>query len=394
MRGSKENLRDAIQQIRLRIPTLLLFSFCLNLPILSAPIYMMQIYDRVLGSGRIETLIGLTLIAGVAALAMGALDIVRSQHLNRIARWFEEKLAPDVVAAGFRDAFESRGFGTQALRDLATVRSFLTGNGLHALLDSPWVPVFLVLIWMMHPLLGIVGLISAIVLFAIALLNEHISRKPLQEADRASVINMQKVNSAVRGAEAVEAMGMLPGFLGKWIERNNTILGLQLAAADRSATMVRISKFVRMLVQIVVLGVGAYLVLKSELSAGGKIAVSIVLGRALAPVEQSITAWRGLVAAHTGWDRLREALERKQDTRDSLPLPVPTGRISCEQVIYRHPGRGEPILNDVTFKIEPGEALGIIGPSAAGKSTLCRLLVGTARPVRGRAASTRCRATR
>jgi len=376
-------LRDAVRQIKARVPLLFVFSLFINLLVLSVPIYMMQIFDRALSSGRIETLVLLTLVAAVAALAFGLLDTARTRLMARISGWLERKLAPELIGATFKDALDQRRSGAQSLRDIATVRSFVGSSGFITLLDAPWVPVFLVVIWIMHPLLGLVGIGGAILLFTAAVLNEYVSRKPLGEAERITLSNQQQISAAVYGAEAIEAMGMRPSILARWIGRNEEAASLQSQASDGSALLVGLTKFVRMLVQILILGIGGYLVLRADLTAGGMIAASILLGRALAPVEQSISIWRNLVTARGAWARVLETLNRHPNRDEKIHLPVPAGRLACERVALRRAGREEPILQDISFAIAEGEMLGIIGPSASGKSSLCKLLVGVWQPTRG-----------
>ncbi len=378
-------LNTAIREIRKALPLLAVVSFFINMLLMVSPLYMMQTFDRVLGSGRVETLIFLTLIAGIAVLVMGLLFMVRAKILARVSRWLERKLSPELIKASMRSALYGLPSSAQSLQDLNTLKTFLSGNGVNALFDAPWVPIFLLVIWMLNPLLGMLALAAAVILFIIALLNELVSRKQLKEASRYSISSMQKANSAIRNADVFHAMGMLPGFLTKWVQRNDKGLDLYLKASDLNAGFLGISKFVRMFVQMLILGVGAYLVLQSELTSGGMIAGSILLGRALAPIDQAIGAWKGMVAARDAYDRLKLILERVPEVEEHMPLPAPKGQLSCEQIIFVPQGRLEPVLNGVHFALEAGDALGIIGPSAAGKSTLCKILIGTWQPTRGRA---------
>lgn len=376
-------LTDAIREVRSGLPLLAVFSFFINILVLTSPIYMMQTYDRVLASGHVETLVVMTVIAGIAVLVLGVLEMVRGRLLGRIGRWLEQRLAPELIASSMRSALYGLTPNAQALRDLAVVKGFFSGTGINSVFDSPWTPIFLIVIWLMHPLLGVVALASALVLLAIAVLNEYVSRRPVKEGQRLSIANAQKADSALRNADVFHAMGMLPGFLSTWMQRNGAALDLQLTASDRNAALVGFSKFFRIFVQILILGAGAYLVLANELTPGGMIAASILLGRALAPVEQGIGSWKAFLAARDAWDRLRRLLESLPPPPETMPLPPPKGQIACEQLTFVQRGRDQPILAGITFALEPGEALGIIGPSAAGKSTLCKLLVGTWQPARG-----------
>ena len=383
--GPQSPLEQALRGLRPGFATLVVFSCGINLLLLASPLYMWQIYDRVLASGRVETLIFLTLITAAALLGLGALDAVRGHILGRMGCWLDRSLTPDLITASLRRTLRGEPAGGQALRDLATMRGVLAGPGATALLDAPWAPAFILIIALMHPLLGLVAAGSALALLAIAVANEAAARGPLRAAAKGSIRAMQRVEAAIRNADVVQALGMREAFIRRWSALNEETLALQLKAADRNALLVGLSKFLRMLVQILILGVGAWLVLRHDLTSGGMIAASILLGRALAPVEQSIAAWKNLVAARDARDRLSALFERLPPEPAGMRLPAPLGRLSCEQVVYAPPGQAEPILRGVSFAVEPGTGLGIVGPSAAGKSTLCKILVGTWQPTRGSA---------
>ncbi|TVR81028.1 MAG: type I secretion system permease/ATPase [Rhodospirillales bacterium] len=375
---------DALKaESRVGLAWLLLFSFCINLLVLTSPIYMMQTYDRVLASGHHETLLFMTLIAGVAVLVMGLLEMVRSRILGRVGGWLEQRLAPELISAGMRGALRGLAPNAQSLRDLASVRGFIGGSGVNAALDSPWTPIFITVIWLMHPLLGIIALGAALILLLAALIGEAVARRPVQAAQKLAISNVHKADSALRNAEVFHAMGMLPGFLRTWVGQNDNAIGLQRQAGDRHAALTGFSKFFRLFVQILILGAGAYLVLQQELTPGGMIAASILLGRALAPVDQAIGAWKAFIAARDAWGRLNRLLTALPSLPATLPLPAPTGALACEQLVFQQPGADRPVLAGISFALAPGEVLGVLGPSAAGKSTLCRLLLGTWQPTRG-----------
>ena len=383
--GAASPLDQALCGLRPGLATLVLFSCGINLLVLASPLYMWQIYDRVLASGRVETLVFLTLITAAALFGLGALDTVRGHVLGRMGRWLDRRLAPDLIAASLRRTLQGEPAGGQALRDLATVRNVLAGPGVSALLDAPWAPAFIVMIALMHPLLGLVALGAALALLAVAIANEAGSRGPLRAAAKCSIRAMQRVEAAIRNADVVQAMGMRSDFIRRWSALNEEAIALQLKAGDRNAILLGFSKFLRMLVQILILGVGAWLVPRRDLTSGGMIAASILLGRALAPVEQSIGAWKGLVAARDARDRLSALFARLPPEPLGMRLPAPLGRLCCEQVVYAPPGQARPVLRGVSFALEPGAGLGIVGSSAAGKSSLCKILVGTWRPTRGSA---------
>lgn len=378
-------LKDVVKQARRALLVVGGFSLFINILVLTSPIYMMQTYDRVLSSGRVETLGFLTLIAGIAILVMGALEAVRGQMLARISGWMDKRLAPELIASSARSALFGAAASAQPLRDLGSVRAFLGGTGINALFDAPWAPIFLAIIYWLHPLLGWIGIVSALLLLSIAVLNELWSRQPLKDAGALALSNTQMAESAIRNAGVFHAMGMLEGFLFGWTRRNESALSSQLVAADRSATIIGFSKFFRVFVQVLILGAGAYLVLQHQLTSGGMIAASIILGRALSPVDQAIGAWKSMISARDSFERIKRLLERFPAPHTPMPLPAPNGLLSCEGVVYFVRGREKPILNQVSFSLRPGEVLGIIGPSAAGKSTLCKILVGIWAPSRGNA---------
>lgn len=384
-RAASNAIDDAFRHCRSALPPLVLFSFLVNLLVLTSPLYMMQIFDRVLSSGRTETLLFLTLIAAVAVLVMGMIYMARNQLLVRVSRWLGCTLAPEIIASSTRSALHERASSAQSLRDLSTVRGFVTSPGLNAVFDAPWVPLFVAVIWMLHPWLGMVALSCAVVIFGFAVLNETVSRKLLRESNKLALSGHQKADAAVRNADVFHAMGMLPNFLAGWARQQEASLALQTRAGDRGAMLLGLSRFLRVFAQIAILGVGAYLVLEAQLTSGGMIAASILLGRAMAPVEQAMGAWKGLIGARDALGRLRQLAQRVPNPTPAMSLPAPEGRLACEHVVWVPRGREEAVLDHVNFALEPGEALGIIGPSAAGKTSLCRILVGTCRPTRGHA---------
>ena len=364
---------------------LLLFSLGINLLILASPIYMMQVFDRVLSSGRLETLIYLTVIAGIAVFVMGIVETARGRFLIRVGHWLDHRLSGHVIASALTARLAGHAGSAQPLRDLATLRSTMASPSVNAVIDTPWVPAFIVIIWLMHPLLGLIALGAAIVLFAVALVNEWVSRNALRRAGQFSIAATQSVESALRNAEVVQALGMLPALLGRYRDTNAKALTAQRQAGDRGAAMVGLSKSLRLFVQIVILGSGAWLVLQGQLTSGGMIAASILLGRALAPVEQSIGAWRQLVGARDAWQRLTRLLAEVPPQAKGMSLPVPQGELACQQMTFVPAGNENPILRDITFDLAAGEVLGIIGPTAAGKSSLCKVVTGAWKPTRGHA---------
>ncbi|MGZ0189451.1 MAG: type I secretion system permease/ATPase [Alphaproteobacteria bacterium] len=363
-----------------------LFSLAINLLMLTVPIYMMQMYDRVISSGNVNTLLLLTLIAGGGILAMSLLEMVRSRIMVRLGSWVDHTLSGPVLSGAMNDSLQAGGLnGASGLRELNTLRGFLTGAGVFPLLDAPWVPIFVAIIFMIHPTLGILAIVGAIVIFLFALANDFRTRAPLKQANGAAAKALYRADAMVRNADVAAAMGMEPHLVRRWRAANEEGLELQALASDRAGTISSMAKFVRLGLQIGMLGVGAYYVIQGELTGGGMIAGSIILSRAMAPIEQSINAWRGTVAAKSAYDNIKALLGRTPASGEAMSLPRPSGQMSIEGVAFVPPGTQEPVLRGVSFEVEAGECVGLIGSSASGKTTLSRILVGSWRPTAGHA---------
>jgi ATP-binding cassette subfamily C protein/ATP-binding cassette subfamily C exporter for protease/lipase/ATP-binding cassette subfamily C protein EexD len=376
-------LEDALREARRGLLVVAALSLFLNLLVLVSPLYMFQVFDRVLPSGHVETLVGLTVLAGFALLVFGLLEVIRHQTLARIGTWLDRRLAEPVLAASLGEALAGRAIGAQPLRDLARLRAFISSESVLPILDAPWTVVFIAVIWLMHPWLGVLALLGALLLFALAFGSEILMRAPLGAANERWLAAQRRGETALRNAEVVHAMGMLPALLRRWQADNDHALDQQAQASDRGAAIVGMAKFSRLFLQVGILGLGAWLVLRGELTGGGMIAASILLGRALAPVEQAIGAWKGLVAARAGHDRLAALLRRHGAAAPALRLPAPEGRVSVERVVFTPPNGDRPILKQVEFELAAGDVLAVIGPSGSGKSTLCRLIAGIWAPASG-----------
>ncbi|MGY4427433.1 PrtD family type I secretion system ABC transporter [Bradyrhizobium sp. JR6.1] len=275
------------------------------------------------------------------------------------------------------------GARSQLLRDFDTFRQFITGSGIHAVFDLPWAPIYIAVIFALHPFLGAFALGSSIILVLMAFLSEWIVKPPLSESGEAANRNYSFTEMSLRNTEVVRAMGMTAGLLNRWSRDRDRMLERQVAASDRAATMQSMIRFLRLSMQSLILGLGAYLVIERLTTVGAMFAASILLGRALQPVEQIVGSWRSLVSARGAFLRVRELLAANPPHQSGLTLPRPEGRLSVETLSYAAPGTSKPILRGVTFQIESGEVLGIIGPSGAGKSTLARQIVGVQAPSAG-----------
>ena len=379
-------LESAMRTARWPIAIAGIFSGVISILMLVSPLYMMQIYDRVLSSGSKETLLWLTVLVALAFVAMGLLEAARSRILGRIGFWIERSVAEAVIEAIMQRRLSGGAPGAEPLRDLTSIRAFFGGGGLNALFDLPFTPLFLVALFALHPWLGVVGVCAAIVLFTIAVVNERLTRAPQKTAERYAVAAHAYVEATARNAEAVRAMGLGPGVNARWRQASDRSLGASRGLNDIASAIAALAKSLRLFVQSMTLGVGAYLAIEGEVTAGAIIAGSILLGRALAPIDQSIAVWKGVLSMRDASRRLNALLRAVPAKAQTQPLPPPKGHLSLEEVVVFPAGAGpedRPILNRISFEVNPGEILGLVGPSGAGKSTLCQIMVGALRPTRG-----------
>jgi ATP-binding cassette subfamily C protein len=375
-----------MKEARRAIRPLIWFSAGINVLMLTGAIYMLQVYHRVLGSHSTETLLMLSLMAAGALATMAGLEVVRGRLLATVGTWMNARLAPVLLTATVEYAAAVPGqVNARPLRDLDQVRNFFTSPSIFPILDAPWAPLFFAAIFLMHPWLGWVALCGGIVLFALALLNEYITRKPLAEAAGARVRAYGLAEAAIRNAEVVQAMGMLKPLLEGWKVQQDEANGGQALAAHRGGVISAFARCLRLALQMAILGLGAYLVLKNEASPGIMIAASILMGRALAPVEQAIATWKATVGARAAYKRLVAVAGQYPEVKPVLPLPRPKGKFEAENIVLARQGGGEQILKGVNFQLKPGEVMALIGPSAAGKTSLARILAGAWRPSAGRA---------
>ena len=360
-----------------------LFSVAINLLLLAPTLYMLQVFDRVLASRSEETLVVLTVAAAVALVAMSLLDMLRSRLLVAAGASLDRRLGPRVLEGLLANAARAGGSEyVHGLRDVAVVRSVLAGQGVLALYDTPWLLIFLGIIFLFHPLLGAVAVAGALVMALLAILNERATREPLEQAQAEARRAGRLIDANLRNAEVTSALGMLGGVTRRWMALNDAALGAQMRATNLGSSFTAATRFTRQLLQVAMLGIGAWLVVEQHVTSGIMIAGTILLGRALAPVESLIGAWRGLVEARGAWARLRKLLAEGAPGK-ATELPVPKGTLKIERVAFGIKGVERPILRGLTLELAAGESLGIVGPSASGKSTLARLIVGVWRPTSG-----------
>ena len=376
-REIKSDLQKALGLCRQSFATAGFFSLFINFLMLVPALYMLQLYDRVLTSGSESTLIMLTLIMILLLVTMGLLEWVRGQILIRVGARLELLLNKRLFSLTFKQALYTGGkSGTQPLDDLTGLRTFLTTNGLFAFFDAPWLPIYIAVMFMFHEWFGWMAVGTAIILASLALITEKLTSKTMVEASSLSASGKGLLNRNLRNAEVVESMGMLDGIQSGWLNGSNKVLELQAKASATYGTVTSISKTIRVLAQSSVLGVGAYLVLLQEISPGLMIAGSILLGRALAPIDLMIGTWKGFIAARGMYSRLNKVLLGLPEEKEMMSLPVPVGTIDINNIMVAAPGGKKPIISNFSFSLEAGDSLGIIGPSGAGKSVLARAILG------------------
>src|SRR3954447_18838711 len=358
-------------------------SLLLNLALLMPSIYMMQVFDRVFSSRSLETL---AMLSAIAFLALGlgyCMDIVRSRALSWSGRALDRRLSPEALGGVLREAAGVAGrANTDVLRDIAQLRAFLSSTGVHALFDAPWLPIYLLVISLMHPLLGLAAALGACVLAVLAILNERLMRGRAERSLRYSRDTTRHAEALTRNAEVIVGMGMTRAAVESWQIRHDQLLDAQAQLSAGSSRLSAVARITRQGLQIVMLAVGAWLVGDAHASPGIMVAATILLGRALQPVEQLIGGWKVLVDARAAWKRLNER-PAMQTAHAGLELPAPNGGLEVERVVFTAATQRPPLIKGVAFTLQAGESLGLIGPSASGKTTLIRLILGIWKPQSG-----------
>ncbi|MDP1527329.1 MAG: type I secretion system permease/ATPase [Rhodocyclaceae bacterium] len=356
---------------------LLFFSLVINLLMLTPSIFMMQIYDRILTSRNLTTLVMMSLVVILAYLAMGALEWARTRIAVPVSVAFDHALGKRLLDASHRLSLEQNGGSNKQLMvDLTNVRQFITGQAVYALADVPWVPIYFIVIMMLHPVLGMVGLVAGCLLLFLTWLTESMTREPLKRANERANEATRFATLNLRNSEVIEAMGMLDSMTRRWQDRQDEHLTEQARASERAGAIGALTRFLRAAQQSIILGVGAYLYLQGELSPGAMIAASILSGRMLAPIEQLIQTWKQWGGAQDAWQRIDKVLRMPPRHYSSVALPPPKGEISLEGLVGGAPGVDPPLIRGINLKVPAGLSVAIIGASASGKSTLMRLMAG------------------
>ncbi len=352
------------------------FSCVSNILMLAGPLFMLQVYDRVMTSGSMPTLLALSLLTAAIYGVIGMLDLVRSRIIVRVGVELDQRIGERVFGAALRRSLTSQGSSLMALRELDSLRQFIAGPGPLTAFDVPWTPVYMLVIFLTHWMLGVAATLGAMLLVLIAWASEVRSRQALAEASKAQNRSLELAETGQRNAESIGAMGMLGAYRARWQQANGEALAWQVLAADRLASMTSLSKALRLLLQSLMLALGAALAIQGQISAGSIIAATIIFGRALAPVEQGVGQWRGFVKARESFAKLEELLKAHPEPVQKTSLPAPKGHLEVKAVRVMAPESRAVILANVTFTVSPGQMVAVIGPSASGKSTLARTLVG------------------
>ena len=374
----KSDLENALKLCKGAFLSAAGFSLLINFLMITPSIYMLQVYDRVVSTGNISTLVMLTLIVVALFITLAALEWVRSQILVRVSTRLETLLNQRLFQVAFKQSLYSGGqrATTQPLDDLTGLRQFLTGNGLFAFFDAPWMPIYLGLLFFFHPWYGWFSVATAFLLCLVALATERLTSKTLSEANNTSIATRAMLGKNLRNAEVIQSMGMLGNIRRRWMTGAYKVLDLQAMASSRAGLLTALSKVIRMTSQSLILGLGAYLTVEREISGGLMIAGSILMGRALAPIDLMIGTWKGFISARDQYARLNTILLQIPDDKDHMQLPDPHGLIQLENAVVVPPGAKIPVIKGISLTMEAGDIVGVIGPSGAGKSTLARAVLG------------------
>jgi len=382
---SENNLRAALKACKSSFLSVGFFSFFVNALMLVPTFYMIQVSGRVIPSSSTSTLLMLTLILTVLVVTMGSLEWVRSRIMVRISNRLDVMLSRDVYRASFKRALNSGGSDAtaQSLNDLTSLRQFFTGPGLFAFFDAPWFPIYTIVMFLFHPWFGFMTLACGAVLTVLAVVNHKVTGQELANANKENVASNVITTKTLRNAEVIESMGMLETLMNRWARRQRKIMLLQSEASDKGGIVTSTSKTFRTWSQSMMLAIGAYLVITHEINPGLLMAGSLLLGRALSPIDQMIGSWKGFVAAKVQYERLSKVMDDLNKEPERMPLPAPEGHIQVENLVVAPPGAKAAVIRNISFVVPAGSIVGIVGPSAAGKSTLVRALMGIWPPQHG-----------
>lgn len=382
---SENNLQAALRACKSSFLSVGFFSFFVNALMLVPTLFMIQVSGRVVPSGSTSTLVMLTLIMTLLVITTGSLEWVRSRIMVRVSNRLDVLLSRDVYRASFKRALNSGGSDAtaQSLNDLTSLRQFFTGSGLFAFFDAPWFPIYTIVMFLFHPWFGWITLGCGLVLTLLAVVNHKVTGAALASANKENVASNVVTTKTLRNAEVIESMGMLETLMSRWAKRQRRIMLLQSNASDKGGAVSSASKTFRIWSQSIMLATGAYLVITHQINPGLLMAGSLLLGRALSPIDQMINNWKGFVSAKVQYDRLSKVMDDLKNEPERMPLPAPEGHIQVENLVVAPPGAKAPVIRNISFVAPAGSIVGIVGPSAAGKSTLVRALMGIWPPQHG-----------
>ncbi len=374
---NKDSLRAVISPLKKGFLQVGFFSLFINMMMLVPPLYMLQVYDRVLTSRSGETLLLLTGVLVWMFLTLGLLEFVRSRIMVRMGTQVDALLNQRIYRSIMRSGFSARGsIGSLPLGDLANLRQFLSGSGVFAFFDTPWMPIYLGILFLINPLFGLFAVFAAALLFTIAVVNELNTRPLLHNASEQQALATRTVDAQMQNSEVMRALGMDETLKTRWMKTHLGAMKAQAEASDRAGIWLNLSKTLRLLFQSLMLGLGAYLAIDNQITPGMVIAGTIILGRALAPIDQMINVWKGFVSARVSYERLDQLLREFPEEEEHFSLPEPKGELSVDRLVLVPPGGRVPVLRGISFSLRRGEVLGLIGASAGGKTSLLRGILG------------------
>jgi ATP-binding cassette subfamily C protein len=384
MTNSSELTHQGRRAFALGLAYAAILSAIINVLQLTVPLFMLQVHDRVVNSQSTDTLMMLVILAGISLTIYGILDYVRALTYQVMASKLVRRLnLPVLQAAVSASAVKGVSQSGQAIRDLNDIRTFVTGNAISVPLEAIWSPIFLAVLFALHWLYGLVALVSGIIIIALSLLSDILTRRAIKRANQSAVENIGEISGSLRHSEAIEAMGMLPALACRWRLSQLHTQDLLDVTTRRSRALASATRTCRYAMQIAILSTGAVLVIRQEVSAGSMVASSIIMGRMLLPFDAMVDGWRQWVMAIGAWNNICDLLENQTPKRETKPTPRSQGDLKVDRLVYAPPGSDVPVLKSLSFSLSPGEILGVVGPSAAGKSTLARLLIGVIKPTTG-----------
>ena len=378
------HLRQVVKSLKRTMKSICVFSFFINMLMLAVPLYLLQIYSKVIPNHSLDTLYFLTGIMIVALLALGYLSAVRRRVLSKLGAWFENQLGDHLLGSAIKRSSKKHRPSVTILHDLSRLRQFISSSSVIAILDLPWTPVYIAVLYLLHPYVGLLAVAGVVILLVLAIANQVVTRNIVKKSDAARRDTLDSASSYVRNADVIQAMGMQSAVLDRWRTQHDASLAQSHDGSAITARISSLAKLARLLLQVGVISLSAWLILRAELSGGSLIACVLLFRRAVSPLEQSIASWEAVIKARSSFANVSFYLDRAPTLDESESLPAPDGGLSVERVSYRHSGARKPVLNRVSLAAHPGDVVAIVGETAAGKSTLTRSLVGLSSPASGR----------